>query len=156
MKRLLIVEDEANERFTLARLLEFAGYEVHTLPHAGQALDHLTHGDWHALITDVMMPGVDGLSLAREVSVRLPALPIVLTSAFHLCPNQLDRLGIGPLHFLDKPLDLDVLLAVLAHPTESQASRRSQPPALNLPCLQASEGNAAVDFAARFAPFRAA
>ena len=57
MKRLLIVEDEANERFTLARLLELAGYEVSALPDASGALAQLREGDWHALITD------DGLQL---------------------------------------------------------------------------------------------
>lgn len=156
MKRLLIVEDEANERFTLARLLEFAGYEVHTLPDAGEALQKLHEGNWHALITDVMMPGHDGLSLAREVSLHLPHLPIVLTSAFHLGPNQLDRLGISLLHFLDKPLDLDTLLGILAHPDQVQHPRRSQVPSLNLPCLQGQEGGAPDDFASHFGVVREA
>lgn len=142
MKRLLIVEDEANERFTLARLLELAGYEVSALPDASGALARLQEGDWHALITDVMMPGLDGLSLAREVSQQLPALPIVLTSAFHLCTNQLDRLGIAQLYFLDKPLDLDQLLAFLDCPEGHATGRRSHPPALPLPCLQRPEADA--------------
>ncbi|MBL8604644.1 MAG: response regulator [Myxococcales bacterium] len=134
MRRLLLVEDELNERFTLSRLLEAAGYEVVALPDASKAMGVLGEGDWYALITDVMMPGTDGLTLAREVARVMPGFPIVLTSAFHLCAAQLDRLNISPLHFIDKPMELPRLLEVLEHPAACGRPRAA--PSLPLPCLE--------------------
>ncbi len=125
MKRLLVIEDEENERFTLSRLLERAGYAVTAYGSADTALDALATGEWYAVVTDVMMPGTDGLSLAREIAARKPGLPIVLTSAFHMGPSQLERMAISPLHFIDKPLDLDQLLAILEHPERSAGRRTS-------------------------------
>ncbi len=113
MTRVLLVEDEDNERFTLTRVLERAGYEVTALPRGNDALDVLAATPCDVLVTDLMMPGIDGLSLARRVHERYPSLPIVLTSAFPMCRAQLDRLDIATARFLGKPLDLDRLLAVL-------------------------------------------
>jgi len=116
MTRVLLVEDDDNERFTLTRVLERAGYEVEALPRGAEALSALAATRCDVMITDLMMPGVDGLSLARRVHERHPELPIVLMSAFPMCRSQLDRLDIATAHFLAKPLDLDRLLAVLQPP----------------------------------------
>lgn len=116
MTRVLLVEDDDNERFTLTRVLERAGFEVDALPRGAEALSALAAHRCDVMITDLMMPGVDGLSLARRVHEHHPELPIVLMSAFPMCRAQLDRLDIATAHFLAKPLDLDRLLAVLAQP----------------------------------------
>lgn len=133
--KLLLIEDDDNERFTLARVLEHAGYEVVALSRADEALGLIDDGGFHAVVSDVMMPGTDGLSLARAIAAAHPDVPILLMSAFHLCKRQLDRLDVGKLFFFDKPLDIDRLLTVLASPnTPSRGSAPSLPDAL--PCLQ--------------------
>lgn len=113
MKRVLIVEDDQNELFTLTRVLERAGFEVTALSRGEDVLATLESAPHDLLITDLMMPGVDGLSIARLVAERHPELPIVLTSAFPMSRSQLDRLDVTGLHFLGKPLDLDRLLTLL-------------------------------------------
>lgn len=113
MPRVLLVEDDDNERYTLGRVLERAGFQVTALPRGNDALDTLAATPCDFVITDLMMPGVDGLSLARRVHERFPTLPIVLTSAFPMGRAQLDRLDIHGAHFLGKPLDLDRLIAIL-------------------------------------------
>lgn len=113
MKRILIVEDDENERFTLARVLERAGCTVVSLPRADSVLAALAEAPYDALITDMMMPGTDGVSLARAVASRHPEMPIILTSAFHLFRAQVERFDITKLHFVDKPIDLDRLLDLL-------------------------------------------
>ncbi len=133
--KLLLIEDDDNERYTLTRVLEHAGYEVVSLSRADEALGLIEKGAFHAVVSDVMMPGTDGLSLARAIATTRPDIPILLMSAFHLCKRQLDRLDVGKLFFFDKPLDIDRLLTVLASPNTSQrGSAPSLPDAL--PCLQ--------------------
>ncbi len=116
MTRVLLVEDEDNERFTLTRVLERAGFEVTALPHGEGALDALAATPHDVVLTDLMMPGIDGLSLARRIAERFPDLPIVLTSAFPMCRAQLDRVDVVGLRFLCKPFDPERLLAILARP----------------------------------------
>lgn len=125
MKRVLIVEDDANERFTLMRVLERVGYEVVAVSTAEEAIAALPSGKFHAVVSDVMMPETDGVSLARAIAEREPGTPIILVSAFHLAPRQVDRIRIESLHFLDKPLDIDQLLKVLESPTRGPGARGS-------------------------------
>lgn len=132
---ILLIEDDDNERYTLTRVLERAGYTVVPLGRADDALGILSETTFHAVISDVMMPGTDGLSLARAIALAHPSLPIMLMSAFHLCKRQLDRLDVGTLRFFDKPLDLDRLLTVLRAPTTTEPSA-SQSLSDALPCLQ--------------------
>lgn len=113
MTRVLLVEDDDNERFTLTRVLERAGFEVTALSHGNNALDALAATPHDAVVTDLMMPGLDGLSLVRRIAERYPDLPLVLTSAYPMCRGQLDRLDVTGMHFLCKPLDIDRLLALL-------------------------------------------
>ncbi len=128
MKRVLVVEDDANERFTLSRVLERVGYEVVSAATGDEAVAALAGGPFHAVVSDVMMPTTDGLSLARTIAERAPGTPIVLVSAFHFGPRQLDRIGIEALHFLDKPIDMDALLRVLASPRQGPNERGSITP----------------------------
>lgn len=123
MKRVLIVEDDANERFTLMRVLERVGYAVTAVSTAEEALAALPGAKFHAVVSDVMMPETDGVSLARDIAERAPGTPIILVSAFHLAPRQVDRMRIATLHFMDKPLDLPKLLALLESPSDSPAER---------------------------------
>ena len=125
MKRVLVVEDDANERFTLTRVLERVGYSVTSVSTADEAIAALPGVEFHAVVSDVMMPETDGVSLARAIAERAPGTPIILVSAFHLAPRQIDRIRIGSLHFLDKPIDLPQLLAVLESPHGGPAARGS-------------------------------
>ena len=113
MTRVLLVEDDDNERFTLTRVLERAGFEVTALSHGNNALEALAEAPHEAVVSDLMMPGVDGLSLVRRIAEHYPDVILVLTSAYPMCRAQLDRLDITGMHFLCKPLDIDRLLALL-------------------------------------------
>jgi DNA-binding NtrC family response regulator len=123
MKRVLVVEDDANERFTLMRVLERVGYMVTAVSTAEEALAALPGSQFHAVVSDVMMPETDGVSLARDIAERAPGMPIILVSAFHLAPRQVDRMRIATLHFMDKPLDLPKLIALLEAPSGAPCER---------------------------------
>lgn len=111
--RILIVDDEANQRRTLAIGLRLEGFEIVEAADGEEALALLDQQDVDLAIVDLMMPGINGLELARRLRFRHPDVRIVLTSAYHLSDRQVARAGVGALGFLPKPFDMDALAGFL-------------------------------------------
>ncbi len=80
--RILFVEDDEDQLQTIPRVLESLGYSVTSSGHPEQALEMLqnTPEAWDLLITDFDMPDINGLELAQEVGMLVPALPVILVS----------------------------------------------------------------------------
>lgn len=131
MPMLLLIEDEENERVTLERILARSGYEVEAVGGTAEAREAMARRRYDAVVSDVFMPGCDGLGFAREISERCPGVPLVLMSAFPFPMRQVERLAIPGLRFLAKPVDLDVLLAALRHPELSAPT-----PCVQLPSMR--------------------
>lgn len=113
--RILIVDDEVNQRRTLAIGLRVEGFEVLEAADGGQALALLDQEEADIAIVDLMMPGINGLDLARRLRFRHPEVRVVLTSAYHLSERQVARAGVGAIGFLPKPYDMDQLVDFLRH-----------------------------------------
>ncbi|MCA9607505.1 MAG: response regulator [Myxococcales bacterium] len=111
--RILIVDDEVNHRKALAICLRIEGYTVLEAEDGRAALELLAHEEVDMAIVDLMMPGINGLDLCRRMRFRHPAVPIVLTSAYHLSQRQLDRAEIRVLGFLPKPFEMNELVEFL-------------------------------------------
>ncbi len=82
MTRILLAEDDDSLRAFLTRALERAGYAVRACPDGETALAALDDGPYDLLLTDIVMPGVDGIEVAREAAVREPALRIMFITGF--------------------------------------------------------------------------
>ena len=82
MPRILLAEDDDSLRGFLARALERAGYEVTSCADGEEALDALDEGDWDLLLTDIVMPGVDGIEVARQAAARFHGLRIMFITGF--------------------------------------------------------------------------
>lgn len=115
--RILIVDDQDNHRKSLAIGLRLEGYDVleasdgeHALAVLSSALER---GPIDLAIVDLMMPGINGLDLARRMRFRHPDVRVVLTSAYHLSKRQLDRAEIRVLGFVPKPFEMQDLVAFL-------------------------------------------
>ena len=82
--RVLFVDDEASIRETVATMLEHAGCEVQVAENAEQALQilHNHPDDYHLLITDLTMPGMNGIQLAQKIIALAPSLPVILCSGY--------------------------------------------------------------------------
>ncbi|HEY8432727.1 MAG TPA: response regulator [Sandaracinaceae bacterium] len=111
--RILIVDDEDNHRKSLAIGLRLEGYSVLEAADGEAALDILARERVDLAIIDLMMPGINGLDLARRMRFRHPEVRIVLTSAYHLSQRQLERAEIRVLGFVPKPFEMDDLVAFL-------------------------------------------
>lgn len=111
--RILIVDDEENHRKTLAIGLRLEGFDVFDARDGERALELLEQHEADLAIIDLMMPGINGLDLARRVRMRHPEVRLVLTSAYHLSERQLERAGVGVIAFVPKPYSMDDLAGFL-------------------------------------------
>ena len=82
MPRILLAEDDDSLRGFLARALERAGYEVRSCADGDEALIALDDGDWDLLLTDIVMPGTDGIEVARQAAARSGRLRIMFITGF--------------------------------------------------------------------------
>jgi two-component system response regulator MprA len=125
MTRVLLVEDDRAVRESLARALQFEGYEVATAEDGGMGIELARRLQPDALILDVMMPVLDGLAVARTLRSGGSATPILMLTARHQVSDRVAGLDAGADDYLVKPFALDELLARLrallrrSGPTES-------------------------------------
>ncbi len=82
METILIVDDEKNYLVILEELLSDDGYQVLTADQGQRALDISRSHDLDLLITDMKMPGMDGMALLEQVHAHNPELPVVMMTAF--------------------------------------------------------------------------
>ena len=82
MARILLAEDDDNMRVFLTRALERAGHEVSAVGDGEAALSLATAGTFDLLLADVVMPGIDGIELARRASVVLPDMRVMFITGF--------------------------------------------------------------------------
>ncbi len=111
----LLVDDDRNVREMTLRTLESFGYRVLTAEEGGQALDLVRdhHSTIDLLLTDIMMPGMDGPALIRTLREANPDLPIIAASGLPSNETLTENLPGGPLHFLPKPYSTEVLLKLM-------------------------------------------
>jgi len=81
MPRILLAEDDDSLRGFLARALERAGYEVLACPD-GEAAAAALDETWDLLLTDIVMPGIDGIEVARQAAAKHPGLRIMFITGF--------------------------------------------------------------------------
>ena len=114
--RILVVDDEAGSRDGLARLLDAWGYAVETAESGEQALERLSSNGPSAIITDLVMPGVDGLELIRRAQAEY-RVPIIVLTGQGTIEQAVEAIRLGALDILEKPVEpakLKILLEKLA------------------------------------------
>lgn len=100
-----VVDDDEPIRLALARLLRTIGYEARVFASAEAFLSELAHSAPACVLTDIQMPGMNGLDLARELSKLMPALPVLVMTAYPSLANRDLALAAGASEYLTKPLD---------------------------------------------------
>ena len=113
MLHVLIVDDDPNQSRSLAIGLRLEGFQVTAICDGEAALALVDAGDFDAAIVDLMLPGVNGIELARQMRNRRPNTRVLLTSAYHLTENQIRRADCGVIGFIPKPFALDELAEFL-------------------------------------------
>ena len=109
----LLVDDEAYVRDSLASLLERRGYTVRTAASADRALADGAAEGADAVVADLKMPGLSGLDLLRELQKRAPALPVVLLTGHGTVASAVECMRAGAFDYLLKPAEPGELELVL-------------------------------------------
>jgi two-component system response regulator MprA len=108
---ILVVDDEPAVREALRAGLEFEGYQVSTAADGLGALEQIAKSMPDAMVLDVMMPRMDGLTVLRRLRSFNPSLPVLLLTARDTVGDRVTGLDVGADDYLSKPFDLDELLA---------------------------------------------
>jgi len=112
--RILVVDDEANIRDLLAKTLALAEYDVDLAPDGRAALDRLRLIPYDLLITDLKMPGVDGLTVIKEARRLKPDIPVIIITGFSSEASAIEAVNIGVSGYLTKPFRVPRVLSVAA------------------------------------------
>ena len=161
LRKVLVVDDDPVVGKSIDRILSSRGYAVISAAGGEEAMQRLASEDYDVVYTDIKMPGMSGLEVARHIRESRPWLPVVIVTGYGNDANEAEAREIGVSGFLRKPLSPDMVestadeltrkpdLALSTFPLAANAIRAVEPPA-------APERNAAVHFVRNVALFVAA
>jgi len=123
--RLLVVEDDAPVRESLIAVLRDEGFPVEGAATAEEGLTRLSDHRPDVILSDVRMPGLDGLDLLELVRERAPEVDVILMTAYEDMPTVARAMREGAVDFLVKPLKADHLLALLERVEADRKARKA-------------------------------
>ncbi len=109
LPRILIAEDDPGASEALGTAFGEAGYEVVLATTGSEAREQFARGPWDCVLTDVVMPDVDGLTLLREFVAGVNAPPVIVMTAYGSVERAVQAMKDGAYDFMEKPLDLEDL-----------------------------------------------
>lgn len=112
--RVLVVDDEASIRDLLAKTLALTDYDVDVAPDGRAGLDRLHLREYHLLIADLKMPGLDGLSFIREAKRYRSDLPVIVITGYSTESSAIEAANMGVAGYLTKPFRVPQVLAAAA------------------------------------------
>ncbi len=125
-RRILIADDELNMRRVLEAILRREGYDVITAANGTEALSGMSRAV-HTVITDLKMPGLDGMGLLRKLSADYPDVPVVMITAHGSVENAVEAVKLGAFDYLEKPFEQEQIRQALS--TYALARRDATPEA---------------------------
>jgi DNA-binding NtrC family response regulator len=123
--RILVVDDEVGIRDLLSKTLALAEYEVETVGDAAMALERIREADYDLVIADLKMPGMDGLTLIRQVKQIRPDLPVIIITGFSTESSAVEAVNLGVAGYLRKPFRVPQVLEGAAKALGAPAAVRS-------------------------------
>ena len=122
-ERLLIVDDDRVQADTLARVLNLEGYETEVAASGSEALELLDQCEPDLVLSDLKMPGMDGMELFRRVHARKPGLPFMIVSAHGTIEAAIEAVHGGVADFVAKPVYAEELIHRFVRLFEQRALR---------------------------------
>ena len=112
--RVLVVDDEASIRDLLSQTLALADYEVDVATDGAEALDRMKTQAYNLLVTDLRMPGLDGMTVIHEARRMNSRLPVIVITGFSTEATAIDAANVGVSGYLTKPFKVPKVLEVAA------------------------------------------
>lgn len=110
---ILIVDDDKQMTAMLKKVLEKKGYKTKTAVNGQEALAKSAAGDLDLVVTDIRMPGLNGMQLLEKIKERHQDLPVVLMTAFGSIDSAVESMKKGAYHYIAKPFKIELFLSVV-------------------------------------------
>lgn len=121
MPEILLVDDELSARTAIERILSDAGFTIRCAADGRAALDLVRARVPDVVVTDLVMPNVDGLGVVAELRARSIDVPVVLLTALDEAGSAVSAMRAGATDYLTKPVDAEVLLHAIERALETRA-----------------------------------
>lgn len=118
-KKILIVDDESTVRESLNDYLEFHGFAVAAVASAAQALETLAKSDFDLVISDLVMPNMDGISLIKAIRESGKDVPFLVMTGYGSIEYAVESMKAGATDFITKPLQLDHVMLIVNRTLEN-------------------------------------
>ncbi len=124
MSRILVVDDEQSMRDFLSIMLKKEGYDVVTAENGGSALKVIQSEIFDLIITDVKMPGVDGIEVLRTAKDVSPETVVIMITAFATTETAVEAMKLGAYDYITKPFKVDEIKLVIQKALEKRNLRK--------------------------------
>jgi two-component system, LuxR family, response regulator FixJ len=124
--KVYVIDDDEAMRHSLEFLLNSADFEVVLFVSAQAFLDRLTGLDFGCVVSDVRMPGIDGIQMLRRLKSLQCSFPVLIMTGHGDVPLAVEAMKVGAEDFLEKPFDDDLLIAMV-----DSGLKRAEPEARN-------------------------
>ncbi|MCY4306317.1 MAG: sigma-54 dependent transcriptional regulator [Aestuariivita sp.] len=118
--KIAIIDDEQDTRQSISQWLVLSGYDTKSYPRAEDALEDIGSGYPGIVISDLKMPGMNGISLLKELKTLDRSLPVIMVTGHGDVPLAVEAIKLGAFDFLEKPFDPDRLLELTLKATNAR------------------------------------
>jgi len=122
--RILVVDDELSMREFLAILLEREGYQVTSAANAAEALELLENGLFDLVVSDVQMPGLNGIELLGRIKALAPDTAVLMITAFSAAEQAVEAMKLGAYDYIAKPFKIEEVKQLVKNALEKQDLKR--------------------------------
>ncbi len=126
MAAILVVDDEQSMREFLKILLEKEGFQINTAADGRTALQMADEQDFDLVISDIRMPGMDGLELLAELKKQQPELPVIMITAFASPEDAVTAMKNDAFDYITKPFNVDEIKGVIRSATQRRNQQTEQ------------------------------
>ena len=120
---ILVVDDEDTVRNVLYQVLSDDGHTVEAVASGERALDIMDKESFALVITDIKMPGMDGIQTLREIKSRYPLVEVILLTGHGTTETAIEGMKLGAFDYLLKPADFNELTTILAGAKKKKAEQ---------------------------------
>jgi two-component system nitrogen regulation response regulator GlnG len=125
-----VVDDDSSIRWVLEKALSQAGITVECFDNGEKLLKKITTEQPEVVISDIRMPGTDGLTILSHITEHYPGLPVIITTAHSDLDSAVASYQKGAFEYLPKPFDIDEVIAITERALAHAKEKRGQAPAL--------------------------
>ena len=107
---ILLVDDEVDFFQTLAERLQLRGFDIHVAHDGDSAMSQMDSSPPDIVVLDVMMPGLGGLDVLKQIKSQLPKIQVILLTGRGSTADGIEGMRLGAFDYLMKPIDIDELI----------------------------------------------